>query len=66
MNNTEYYKELITYRITNYDFYKGMDLKEEEIKASMVKSLQEMVDNLKEIAKTKPIRQGKIIRLKAG
>ena len=65
MNDTEYYKELITYYITNYDFDKEMDLKSEQIKASSVKTLQEMVDNLKDMAfKNTPKKMGKVIKLK--
>lgn len=65
MNDTEYYKELITYYITNYDFDKEMDLKKEQIKASLVETLQEMVDNLKDMAfKNTQKKMGKVIKLK--
>lgn len=55
MSNSEYYKELADYHLTNYELNKKMALQAEEIKEWGVKNLQSMVGMLKShLPKDKP------------
>lgn len=63
MNKTEYYKELSTYYLTDYDFRKNIDLQTEKLKESTVEMLEKLVNSLKEKV-PKHDKTGKVVRLR--
>nr|DAV89685.1 MAG TPA: hypothetical protein [Bacteriophage sp.] len=64
MSNIEYYKELTIYRLTDYEWNKRMDIQAEKTKEWGVKTLERMVNMLKEkIPQDKIPKMGKVVRL---
>ncbi|RHV92575.1 hypothetical protein DXA95_12280 [Odoribacter sp. OF09-27XD] len=64
MSNSEYYKELTIYRLTDYEWNKRMDIQAEKTKEWGVKTLERMVNMLKEkIPQDKIPKMGKVVRL---
>lgn len=64
MSNSEYYKELTIYRLTDYEWNKRMDIQAEKTKEWGVKTLERMVNILKEkIPQDKIPKMGKVVKL---
>lgn len=64
MSNIEYYKELTIYHLTDYEWNKRMDIQAEKTKEWGVKTLERMVNMLKEkIPQDKIPKMGKVVRL---
>lgn len=61
--NTEYYKELTTYYLTDYDFRKTIDLQTEKLTESTVEMLEKLVNSLREKVPNQN-KLGKIVRLR--
>lgn len=61
--NTEYYKELTTYYLADYDFRKNMDLQTEKLKESTVEMLEKLVNSLREKVPNQN-KLGKIVRFR--
>lgn len=65
MSKSEYYKELADYHLTNYELNKKMALQAEEIKEWGIKTLENMVNMLKEnLPENMPVKKGKVVRLR--
>lgn len=64
--NYQYFYDLADMCRCHYEVMKQQSLHNEEALKNLNKKLYEKIKALKEETKTKPIRQGKIIRLKAG
>ncbi len=65
MSNSDYYKELTIYHLTDYEWNKRMDIQAEKIKGWGVKTLEGMVNMLKEkLPEDKPSKNGKVVKFK--
>lgn len=65
MINTDYYKEMATYYMTDYEFLKRSCIRCEESKTIIVEMLEKAVNNLKELMpKDKPVKMGKVVRFR--
>lgn len=65
MNNSDYYKELAIYHLTDYEWNKRMDIQAEKTKEWRVKTLEGMVNMLKShLPKDKPGKPGKVVKIK--
>lgn len=64
MNNSDYYKELAIYHLTDYEWNKRMDIQAEKTKEWGVKTLEGMVNMLKGmLPEDKPRKMGKVVIL---
>ena len=64
MSNSDYYKERTIYYLIDYEWNKKMDIQAEKTKERGVKTLEEMVNMLKEkLPKNTPRKMGKVVRI---
>lgn len=64
MSNSEYYKEWTIYYLTDYEWNKRMDIQNERTKEWRIKTLERMVNILKDrLPKDNPHKKGKVIKL---
>ena len=64
MSNSEYYKELTIYHLTDYEWNKRMDIQAEKTKEWGIKTLEGMVNMLKDkLPNGNYNKKGKVVRL---